>query len=820
MYNRDRDLLIAETIERVLNRLEEVNQAELDEASLMRRAANTYRQVTGQIGDFTKGRFKNKKARSGTTAPPPGGGPAPLSGRKALNSLKELSPKTYYYYLDNSTDFNSAGYYTFDSFLRFPPTLRKAINDIVLPIPDGVDLDQVTAKSKTRAIFLEFRFRDLADSYSRNPKAIVARETELIFNMLTKKWDKVHSRSLTVPELVEYEDKLNNGELSKGLVKSYRVRIRKKVTGIDSDKYTRLGTSATRDQIYKGRYRGIDLADKEILKIPGMQAAFDKYSELINSQDGTPLHPSHSMNVKIQDWTLSTSFAELKDKITDLKGTKGQALPAGAYPLIVVNIISLTYEDIVNHTKVGKKLNPAISPIDSSDTRTMKNAAAWLMSLFRDPPKASKDDLIIVIEEANSYIPSNFKWFKIVETSFRELIEAIEGLGLSSESEDSESPLGKVNKTIQRVLNKLKGKSASTPASSTSPASGTGSTASPSTSPASGTGSTASPSTSPASGTGSTASPSTSPASGTGGEPSVTWLNRTGGKPFVTWVDPINRKRIIAKNVDFTTGDFGDIEDRLIDGNFEGANFTDMNLQGLNFEGSNLRNAFLQGADLTGAELQGVNLQGADLTGAKLQSADLTGAVNLSKAKGLDSVEYDENTIWPNKFDIVKYQPGVSGKDFRKVNFTSGTDHFSENEDLSGARFEDVNLRDVDFKGANLSKARLQRANFNRTDLKNVNLKGADLTGAVNLSRAMGLDTVKYDEKTIWPSSFDILQYQPAVPEEGETTSTGSEPESSRKRSSRSKSSSAGTSSRKKRPAKDEEDDFFLDEEPEEFKIE
>ena len=77
-----------------------------------------------------------------------------------------------------------------------------------------------------------------------------------------------------------------------------------------------------------------------------------------------------------------------------------------------------------------------------------------------------------------------------------------------------------------------------------------------------------------------------------------------------------------------------------------------------------LSQANLSGADLSGAYLYGANLEGADLSQttlvattffrANLNNANLSGA-NMEKAllvgATLSGATYDDNTIWPDKYD-------------------------------------------------------------------------------------------------------------------------------------------------------------------------
>jgi WD40 repeat protein len=84
-----------------------------------------------------------------------------------------------------------------------------------------------------------------------------------------------------------------------------------------------------------------------------------------------------------------------------------------------------------------------------------------------------------------------------------------------------------------------------------------------------------------------------------------------------------------------------------------GVDLSDANLRGVNFSAATLKDALLKQANLTFANLSRVDLTGATLCGANLEG------VNLSDAH-LEGILYDDQTQWPQGFDVSKIQKTVS----------------------------------------------------------------------------------------------------------------------------------------------------------------
>jgi hypothetical protein len=87
----------------------------------------------------------------------------------------------------------------------------------------------------------------------------------------------------------------------------------------------------------------------------------------------------------------------------------------------------------------------------------------------------------------------------------------------------------------------------------------------------------------------------------------------------------------------------------FIDAKLDRADLSEVNLSGADLSGAYLYGANLEGADLSQATLVGTtffraNLNNADLRGANMEKALLVGAT-------LSGATYDDNTIWPDKYD-------------------------------------------------------------------------------------------------------------------------------------------------------------------------
>jgi len=179
---------------------------------------------------------------------------------------------------------------------------------------------------------------------------------------------------------------------------------------------------------------------------------------------------------------------------------------------------------------------------------------------------------------------------------------------------------------------------------------------------------------------------------------------------------------------------------------------SDVNLYGVNLEGANL-----QGTDFTGARLEAVNLNQADLKKACLERATIS-MVRLEKANlkqarlprahigetTLDGADLKEAYLAESVFFMSSLCAAeLEGANLQRAFFRSWDSDYKtnltganfNNADLKWSNFQGANLEGVKFQGADLEEANLKETNLKEakligTNLKEANLKGADLTGA------------------------------------------------------------------------------------------
>jgi hypothetical protein len=102
--------------------------------------------------------------------------------------------------------------------------------------------------------------------------------------------------------------------------------------------------------------------------------------------------------------------------------------------------------------------------------------------------------------------------------------------------------------------------------------------------------------------------------------------------------------------------DGGDLVDRYNAGerDFSDAKLDRVDLSQANLSGADLSGAYLYGANLEGADLSHTTLITATFFRANLDNANLSGA-NMEKAllvgATLSGAIYDDDTIWPDKYD-------------------------------------------------------------------------------------------------------------------------------------------------------------------------
>ena len=103
-----------------------------------------------------------------------------------------------------------------------------------------------------------------------------------------------------------------------------------------------------------------------------------------------------------------------------------------------------------------------------------------------------------------------------------------------------------------------------------------------------------------------------------------------------------------------------DLVDRYNAGerDFVDAKLDRVDLSGVNLSGADLSGAYLYGANLEGADLSQTTLIATTFFRANLDNADLRGA-NMERAllvgATLSGTKYDDDTIWPDKYEPEAY---------------------------------------------------------------------------------------------------------------------------------------------------------------------
>ncbi|HKP52633.1 MAG TPA: toll/interleukin-1 receptor domain-containing protein [Chloroflexia bacterium] len=168
----------------------------------------------------------------------------------------------------------------------------------------------------------------------------------------------------------------------------------------------------------------------------------------------------------------------------------------------------------------------------------------------------------------------------------------------------------------------------------------------------------------------------------------------------------------------------------------------------------NLVEADLMGADLYGADFMGVDLTRADLTRADLgdaglAEADLTEAnltdTRLSKARLIRATLVRASLIRATLIGVDLYTADLAEADL------TGADLYGailNGANLTKAYLNGANLTNANLNGAYLYEANLRRANLSNARLEEINLNsaiiGLTIFGAVDLSTAIGLDTINH----------------------------------------------------------------------------
>jgi len=167
--------------------------------------------------------------------------------------------------------------------------------------------------------------------------------------------------------------------------------------------------------------------------------------------------------------------------------------------------------------------------------------------------------------------------------------------------------------------------------------------------------------------------------------------------------------------------------------NLTGANLEKADLEGIRLHGKLMRSADLAHANLRNAQLVDADLRGANLSGAQLQGADLRRA-HLEGAY-LDGAQLQE----ANLEDVDARGAWLPGAHLENANLELAGLVFSC---LAGAQLDSARLAGADLAGAVLTNADVRGAQF-ENDLKPARIEFSGLAGA------------QYDDRTVWPLTFD-----------------------------------------------------------------
>jgi uncharacterized protein YjbI with pentapeptide repeats len=145
------------------------------------------------------------------------------------------------------------------------------------------------------------------------------------------------------------------------------------------------------------------------------------------------------------------------------------------------------------------------------------------------------------------------------------------------------------------------------------------------------------------------------------------------------------------------------------------ANLNGLDLSSANFMSTELNNALLNSTNLTGAQMQGANLLFASLGNAIIKGTDLSGALNLTTTQITSTASYLTKDISGTRFN---------GLNLKGVNLTF--------QNLSSASFVQANLTSAvfgtTFNGTSTS-SNLSSANFTSATLTSANFTSATIRG-------------------------------------------------------------------------------------------
>jgi uncharacterized protein YjbI with pentapeptide repeats len=172
------------------------------------------------------------------------------------------------------------------------------------------------------------------------------------------------------------------------------------------------------------------------------------------------------------------------------------------------------------------------------------------------------------------------------------------------------------------------------------------------------------------------------------------------------------------------------------------------------FNDVDFSNGIFKETTIDRSKLSNTTFEGADLRDdVNFEGSIFNSTVNFNQAK-LDRV-----TFWESIVEDVDFSKALGMTDMY-----CRTGFFSNNKtligkDLSKGVFYGAYFVNTDLQYVKFIEADLEKADFKNANLLKTNLKGANLKDAKNLNMAKNINTVIYDNATIWPDGFDINEY-------------------------------------------------------------
>ena len=244
----------------------------------------------------------------------------------------------------------------------------------------------------------------------------------------------------------------------------------------------------------------------------------------------------------------------------------------------------------------------------------------------------------------------------------------------------------------------------------------------------------------------------------------------------------------------FASGDWFVLSASFENSSLVGANFSKAQLTTIIFLTSTGKKWFEESSvNFTGADLTGANFSDAHLVSSKKESDYYTKGTGVifSESTKLKSVNFTNATLGDNIFGLNLSEFDLSGCNFtnaalNRVSFTDSvitnvnfsnarnltTDQLSatknyKNKNLSGIKFNGLDLTDWNLSGQNLQNTSFNAANLTGVNARYADLRGADLTGITGSLKTQNTiwtdGEIKNFSMTSKDDSLTIRKYVPAT---------------------------------------------------------